>query len=105
MPPPMHALNSYKPPPPVVTDQPRQMKDGHYSKPVYNGFPGARGVGGAPAGGIPPRDQRKQGPPPTGMLNGGDAKLFSPGYNVDSYNQGKYFTSSEYIKSGLENEN
>ena len=94
MPPPMHALNSYKPPPPVVTDQPRQIKDPHaaagaYTKPMYNGFPGGVGPGGPVAGrGGPmlgPRDPRAGAKP---LLNGGDAKVFSPGYSVDSYNQG-----------------
>ena len=94
MPPPMHALNSYKPPPPVVTDQPRQMKDPHaaggYTKPMYNGFPGGVGPGGPVAGGrggpmLGPRDPRAGGKP---LLNGGDPKVFSPGYSVDSYNQG-----------------
>ena len=109
MPPPMHAMNSYKPPPPVVTDQPRQMKDQHqqplpptqqqqqqqqqqhYTKPMYNGFPG--GGGGGRSAMLGGREQRgpAKGPPPPGLLNGGDPKLFSPGYNVDSYSQGNSF--------------
>jgi hypothetical protein len=37
-----------------------------------------------------PRDQRVGGAGGKVLLNGGDPKVFSPGYSVDTYNQGKY---------------
>ena len=64
MPPPMHALPSYQPPPPVVTEQPRTLKEPTHFKPykhAYNGLQGKAGEGG-----------------------GGVEDLYSPAYSLDN---------------------
>ena len=46
MPPPMHALPSYQPPPPVVTEQPRLNKEPAHFKPYKHPYSGAQQTNG-----------------------------------------------------------
>ena len=84
MPPPMHALPSYQPPPPVVTEQPRTAKEPTHFKPykhAYNGVQGKMGPLGPGLGGPvgPPGGQGLMGP---GFRD--EADLYSPAYSADN---------------------
>ena len=84
MPPPMHALPSYQPPPPVVTEQPRTAaKEPTHFKAYKHTYNGTQGKGGLepPGAGIPVRGL--VGAP--GFRGGaGEQELYSPAYSVDN---------------------
>ena len=65
MPPPMHALPSYQPPPPVVTEQPRTLKEPTHFKPYKHAYNGVQGKAGE-------------------EVPGGVEELYSPAYSLDN---------------------
>ena len=87
MPPPMHALPSYQPPPPVVTEQPRTAKEPTHFKAYKHTYNGAQGkmnhTGGVaePPPGIPVRGLVGG---PGGGFRGGEQDLYSPAYSLDN---------------------
>ena len=95
MPPPMHALPSYQPPPPVVTEQPRLSKEPTHFKPYKHPYNGG-GLNGK-AGGGSIQDNK--------MSNYSDNNFYSPNYSTDS---GIYITlaavSSSNISTNLNSE-
>ena len=82
MPPPMHALPSYQPPPPVVTEQPRLSKEPTHFKPYKHPYGGGGGLNGKAGGGggVGVTDGKMS----HNNYPGSDTDFYSPNYSNDS---------------------
>lgn len=91
MPPPMHALPSYQPPPPVLTEQTRVGKEPTHFKPYKHTYNGAQGklLPGAVAGPVLSSGLSPAGAPGRSMVPGNGAgfreqDVYTPAYTIDN---------------------
>jgi len=98
MPPPMHALPSYQPPPPVLTEQTRVGKEPTHFKPYKHTYNGAQGKlqPGAIAGPILSSGLSPAGAPGRSIVPGNGAGF----REQDVYSQA-YTTDNPRPESGL----